>query len=62
MSLKEDKIKEWLTTFQANVQTQDFESGRKQFDKIFRCFGSYADEMLDLDDLIERQWKQMCCK
>ncbi len=53
------EIKQWLTDFAHCVRTQDFESGRSMFCKDIYCFGSKADILIGIDDLVQRQWKEI---
>jgi len=39
------------------VRTLDYEGGRKMFFQDVVCFGSKANILIGLDDLIEKQWK-----
>ncbi len=52
-----EEIKKWLTRFAVCVREQNFDGGREMFYEDVVCFGSRADILSGLDDLIERQWK-----
>ena len=52
-----DEIKQWLTKFAHCVHSLDFEGGREMFFQDVVCFGSRAEILIGLDDLVERQWK-----
>ena len=53
------EIKQWLTDFTDCVQKLDFERGKTMFSVSSWCFGSYAEILNSLDDLVENQWKQI---
>ncbi|MBZ0166638.1 MAG: nuclear transport factor 2 family protein [Candidatus Omnitrophica bacterium] len=57
MDTEKDEIKKWLTKFALYVREQDFAGGREMFYEDVVCFGSRAEILCGLDDLIERQWK-----
>ena len=57
METQIDEIKKWLTKFALCVRSLDFEGGREMFYQDMVCFGSRAEILIGLDDLIERQWK-----
>lgn len=59
MTKQLEEIKQWLMTFAHCVRNLDFESGRAMFYKDAYCFGSNADILTGVDDLIERQWKKI---
>lgn len=54
-----DEIRKWLTKFALHVRNKDFAAGRKMFYEDIYCFGSRAEILNGLDDLIERQWKMI---
>lgn len=54
-----EEIRKWLTKFAMHVRNQDFASGRTMFYDDIYCFGSRAEILNGLDDLIERQWKKI---
>jgi len=54
-----DEIRKWLTKFALHVRNLDFTAGRTMFYEEIFCFGSKAEILNGLDDLIERQWKMI---
>lgn len=54
-----EEIKAWLENFAKCVQSKDFEKGKTLFSPSCWCFGSYAEVLNNLDDLVENQWKQI---
>ena len=57
MDTQIDGIKKWLKKFAHCVRSLDFDGGREMFFQDAVCFGSKAEVLIGLDDLIERQWK-----
>ena len=57
MDTQIDGIKKWLTAFADCVRSLDFDGGREMFFQDVVCFGSQAEILIGIDDLIERQWK-----
>lgn len=54
-----EEIKKWLTRFAVCVRERNFAGGREMFYEDVVCFGSRAEILIGLDDLIERQWKEI---
>ncbi len=52
-----DEVRSWLQDFERCVNALDFEGGRTMFREDCVCFGSKAELLVGLDDLVERQWK-----
>lgn len=52
-----EELQQWLTVFADYVRHQDFQSARAMFFDDALGFGSQADMMMGIDDLMERQWK-----
>lgn len=46
----------WFDEFAACVRHRDLESGRRLFDPNCSSFGTRAERLRDLDDLVSRQW------
>ena len=59
MSNELNEIKAWLVKFQECVQSVDYATARKMFDPDCYCFGSLAEKVFSLDELIEKQWSQI---
>lgn len=59
MTAETDQIANWLEVFTKCVQQQDYDAGRKLFLSDIVCFGSHADILIGIDELVERQWKKI---
>ena len=55
MNLPPDVIT-WMDSFEAAARTRNFSAGRKLFSPNVRSFGTLADDVHDLDSLVDRQW------
>lgn len=47
----------WLDGFAACVRSRDLDGGRAYFDPTCTSFGTRADRVEGLDDLVEHQWR-----
>jgi hypothetical protein len=55
-----ESLRAWLKGFAECVRAQDFTRGRTYFHPHTTwCFGSYAETLDGLDDLVARQWKKI---
>jgi hypothetical protein len=55
MNIQPDVIA-WMDRFSMAVCARDFSAGRKLFSPNVRSFGTLADDVHDLDSLVDRQW------
>lgn len=46
----------WMEEFAACVRRRDIDAGRRLFDPACSSFGARAEHLVDLDDLVARQW------
>ncbi len=49
-------LKRWLSEFADAVREKDFAHGRELFDDNVVAFGTFAESIRGLDELVERQW------
>lgn len=52
-------VTDWLEEFAACVRNRDLQRGRKLFDLRVRSFGTRAEDVQDLGDLVQRQWSRV---
>lgn len=57
MDSTRDKIIEWLNDFAECVRNEEYDRGKVMFSDQVYCFGSVARESVNLEELIEKQWK-----
>jgi ketosteroid isomerase-like protein len=63
MSLSADhldkNVREWLERFAACVRDRDFDAARAMFDPEVCSFGTWTERMCGIDELVDRQWKNV---
>jgi ketosteroid isomerase-like protein len=52
-----ESVTAWLAQWQELIRAKDFEAAQELFDKKVIGFGTVADEVSGVDELVERQWR-----
>lgn len=55
----EDGVAEWLRRFARAVRDVNYDAGRRMFDPGAYSFGTVTRRNVDLDELVERQWRRI---
>ena len=52
-------IRAWLTEFQGHVRAVDYDAGKKMCAPEMLAFGTYAEMVEDIDQVIDAQWRKI---